>query len=276
MKYQPKLQFEDKYNIGDKTIPEIRKLINEVEIDRDLIDSLYADKRKTTSKIAVKCEKMYRENQILKEKLSEYKNIENQIYNKGYESIYGFYVTGLPAAAGPLTCCLIKMNRFTEIKGIKYSNQLTSKQRTELLKTIENKAEVLKIEHINASKIDKIGLKESIKKGYNILEDQIDLTSEVDQEKIYYIFYKYGLDKKNSKIIKSTNKKVFSLACASIAAKVKRENKMKVLSKKYPAYNFEENHGYITEKHRAVVKEKGFSPSHRRSFDFEKKLELEF
>jgi len=276
MKYQPKLQFEDKYNIRDKTISEIRDLINEVEIDRDLIDSLYADKRKTTSNLAVQCEKMYKENKIAQKKLTEYKNIENQIYNKGYESIYGFYVTGLTAAAGPLTFTSIKLNRFTEIKGIEYSNQLSTQQRQKLFNIIKDKAEVIEVKHIKASVIDDIGLKKAIIQGYQRLKSNIDREAEVDKEKIYYIYYRYGLNDKNSKVVESTKKKIYSLACASIVAKIYRENKMQKLGKKYPEYNFSKNHGYITNKHRQVVKEQGFSPIHRKSFDFEKKLEFEF
>jgi ribonuclease HII len=276
MKYQPKLQFEDKYNIRNKTISEIRNLINEVEIDRDLIDALYADNRKTTSKIAVQCEKMYRKDKALKEKLSVYKNIENQLYNKGFESIYGFYVTGIPAAAGPLTFCMIKLNRFIEIKGIKYSNELTTQQRQQFYEKIKSKADVLRIEHLSSKVIDKIGIKKSIQKGYRQLKSKIDYDNEVDLDKLYYLYYKYGLDEDNSKLIKDTSKKVYLLACASIATKVNREKKMIELSKKYPAYHFKDNYGYITEKHRKAVKKQGFSPFHRKSFDFEKKLEFEF
>ncbi len=276
MKYQPKLQFEDKYNIRSKTISEIRNLIDEVAIDRDLIDALYADNRKTTSKIAVQCEKMYRKDKAFKEKLSEYKNIENHLYNKGYESIYGFYVTGIPAAAGPLTFCMIKLNRFIEIKGIKYSNELTTQQRQHFYEKIKSEADVLKIEHLSSNVIDEIGIKNSIKKGYKQLQSKIDYDNEVDSDKLYYLYYKYGLNQDNSKLIKDTSKKIYSLACASIAAKFNRENKMIKLSQKYPAYHFKDNHGYITEKHRKAVKKKGFSPCHRKSFDFEKKLEFEF
>lgn len=275
MKYQPSLQFEDKYNIGDKSIEEIRALIEKVEIDRDLIDALYTDSRKTTTQIAGKCEKIYKKNIRWNQKLSKFKNIENQIYNKGFENVFGFYVTGLWASAGPLTICLLKLNRFTEIKGIDYSNKLTVKQRQRLYRQIKNKAEYISVKHLSSNKIDDLGLKNAIKTGYKKLKNELDKDYKIDEKKDYFIYYKYGFEEKNSKIVHNTKKNVYILACASIIAKRERENKMVELGKEYPLYNFEKNHGYITSEHREAVKKNGFTPVHRRSFDFEKKLQLD-
>jgi len=276
MKYKPKLQFEDKYNIADKSVAEIRRLIKKIEIDRDLIDALFTDSRKTTTKIALNCERRYHKIQKLKGKLSNFKNIENQIYNKGYHNIYGFYVTGLTAAAGPLTLCILKLNRFTEIKGIDYCNNLTHKQRINFFEKIKNESEYINIEHINAEKIDKLGLKEAIKTGYREIEETLEQEVELDIEKDFFIHYKYGINKRDNKVIKNTKKKIYTIACASIAAKVHRENRMKKLHSKYPGYHFDTNYGYITKEHRIAVKELGFTPIHRKTFDFEKKLEIEF
>ncbi len=275
MKYQPRLQFEDKYNIANKSIKEIRELVEQVEIDRDLIDALYTDSRKTTTRIAGKCENIYKKNLRWNKKIAEYKNIENQIYNKGFENIFGFYVTGLWASAGPLTICLLKLNRFTEIKGVDYSNELTVKQRQKLYKRIKNKAEYINTLHLSSNKIDSLGLKNAIKSGYKKLKKELEKDYNPDAKKDYFIYFKHGFEKKNSKIVYNTKKKVYILASASIIAKLERENKMVELGKEYPPYGFEKNHGYITGEHRKAVKENGFTPVHRMSFDFEKKLKLD-
>ncbi|MGM0446490.1 MAG: hypothetical protein ACQEQH_08770 [Bacillota bacterium] len=275
MKYQPKLQFEDKYNIKNKTIEKLRKLIKNVEIDRDLIDSLYADSRKTTSKLAHECEKKYNEEMIKKEKVQDYKNIENQIYNKGFDYIYGFFVTGLYAAAGPLTFCLVRLNRFSEIKDIRYSNEHTENNRKKIYNEISKDIEYIDTLDISSSEVDKKGLKVCIIGGYNKLKENLDQYLEKN-EGVFFIYYKYGLDHENKKIIKSTNKKIYLLAAASIITKVHREQNMKKLHEKYPEYYFNQNFGYITEKHKEAVREHGFSKVHRKSFNFEKKLELNF
>ena len=66
-------------------------------------------------------------------------------------------------------------------------------------------------------------------------------------------------------IIKGDSKS-FSIAAASILAKVTRDRLMKNLSEKYPDYLWEQNKGYPTKQHRDVIMKIGPSPLHRKSF----------
>ena len=58
----------------------------------------------------------------------------------------------------------------------------------------------------------------------------------------------------------------FSIACASIVAKVARDRLMVELSRTYPGYGFAQNKGYGTREHIACLCRLGPSPIHRRSF----------
>jgi ribonuclease HII len=58
----------------------------------------------------------------------------------------------------------------------------------------------------------------------------------------------------------------FSIACASIIAKVARDRVVLEMDKEYPGYNFAGNKGYATEEHLACLREKGPCPLHRRCF----------
>lgn len=58
----------------------------------------------------------------------------------------------------------------------------------------------------------------------------------------------------------------FSIACASIIAKVTRDHLMKEMDAVYPGYNLEKHKGYCTEEHVAHLNRLGPSPIHRRSF----------
>ncbi|MBF0485730.1 MAG: ribonuclease HII [Candidatus Omnitrophica bacterium] len=60
--------------------------------------------------------------------------------------------------------------------------------------------------------------------------------------------------------------KSFSIACASIVAKVYRDRMMDKYHKIYPQYGFSKHKGYPTRDHRAAIKRHGFSPIHRRTF----------
>mgnify|MGYP003864035693 CR=1 FL=1 len=56
------------------------------------------------------------------------------------------------------------------------------------------------------------------------------------------------------------------ISLASIVAKVHRDNYMKRLAKKYPAYGFEVHKGYGTAFHRNVLQKRSSTPAHRKSF----------
>jgi ribonuclease HII len=58
----------------------------------------------------------------------------------------------------------------------------------------------------------------------------------------------------------------FSIACASIVAKVTRDRLMARLAKRYPAFHWERNCGYTTPSHVVALVEHGVTPHHRRSF----------
>ena len=60
--------------------------------------------------------------------------------------------------------------------------------------------------------------------------------------------------------------KVFSIAAASIIAKVYRDNLMTRLHRRFPAYGWDENAGYGTPAHKTAIREHGLTPFHRKSF----------
>jgi ribonuclease HII len=60
--------------------------------------------------------------------------------------------------------------------------------------------------------------------------------------------------------------KVYSIACASVVAKVVRDRMMAKLALRYPGYGWEHNQGYATLDHRTAIRAMGLTPFHRRSF----------
>lgn len=60
--------------------------------------------------------------------------------------------------------------------------------------------------------------------------------------------------------------KVYSIAAASIIAKVTRDRLMKEWDEVYPQYDFGSNKGYGTAKHIAAIKQYGICNLHRHSF----------
>ncbi len=62
------------------------------------------------------------------------------------------------------------------------------------------------------------------------------------------------------------DQKSFSIAAASIIAKVTRDRMMAEHEKEYPFFSFSSHKGYGTRKHVDEILEYGFSKLHRRSF----------
>ena len=60
--------------------------------------------------------------------------------------------------------------------------------------------------------------------------------------------------------------KYFSIAAASVLAKTYRDDIMEKLHNEYPVYDWKQNKGYPTKKHRAAISEHGASPHHRMTF----------
>lgn len=75
-----------------------------------------------------------------------------------------------------------------------------------------------------------------------------------------------GLDTETSETIVKGDSKVFSIAAASIIAKVTRDREMVLHSKQYPMYGWLQNKGYPTKEHVAAIREHGPSPIHRMTF----------
>jgi ribonuclease HII len=60
--------------------------------------------------------------------------------------------------------------------------------------------------------------------------------------------------------------RVYSIACASVVAKVVRDRMMALLAARHPGYGWERNQGYATLEHRRAIRRLGLTPFHRRSF----------
>ncbi|MCL5436058.1 MAG: ribonuclease HII [Patescibacteria group bacterium] len=66
--------------------------------------------------------------------------------------------------------------------------------------------------------------------------------------------------------IVAADEKILSVACASILAKVTRDNLLRKLHEKFPEYRFDQHKGYPTKLHRKLLAEHGPCPEHRKTF----------
>lgn len=190
--------------------------------------------------------------------------------------IIGVDEAGRGPLAGPVSVGVFKApknlkNKLIKILGgkIKDSKKLSPNQRYTIYRTLfelrKEKRVDFVVSHISNKVIDKIGISKAVQVGINKGLEKL----EIKNYKLKIVLdglLKAPAEFENQKtIIKGDEKDIF-IACASIVAKVERDQLMTKLAKKYPDYGFEIHKGYGTENHRNLIKTYGLSPIHRKSF----------
>lgn len=186
----------------------------------------------------------------------ERKNLE-----KGYKYIAGVDEVGRGPLAGPVVCCAVIMPLSEPIDGVDDSKKLSEKKREELSEIIREKAISISTYEVSAERIDEINILNAVKEcmvnavaGLSVKPD-ITLVDGVDTH----------LPIKAEYIIKGDSLS-YTIGCASIVAKVYRDNLMKEYAKTYPEYSFEKHKGYGTKTHIEKIKEIGPCKLHRKTF----------
>lgn len=193
--------------------------------------------------------------------------IEKDIWNKGYNYIACIDEVGRGCLAGDVVACAIIMPKGVLIEGVNDSKKLTAKKRESLYGKILETSVAVGIGQVDPVTIDRINIKEStrlaMKKAILNLKDKQDNKVLpdyllIDAEEVY-------IDIPQSSIIKG-DEKSHGIACASIIAKVYRDNICKTWGQEYNGYAIEKNKGYGTKEHREAIKTIGPSPIHRLTF----------
>ncbi len=193
---------------------------------------------------------------LLDYELAEMKN--------GNTLIAGVDEVGRGPLAGPVVCACVIMPLDDLIDGVDDSKKLSEKKRVEYSERIKEKAIAYSICEIDEKRIDEINIlnatKECMANAVNSLKVKPEVLL-VDALKLD------GIDNsiKQIPIIKG-DATSYNIACASIIAKVYRDNLMVKLNAKYPEYELAKNKGYGTKKHIEAIKTFGAKEIHRKTF----------
>ena len=196
-------------------------------------------------------------------RLKELKQIEEELYNSGVNLICGIDEAGRGPLAGPVVVAAAIMPRDSMIEGVNDSKKVSEKKREKLYDLITDEAIAYGVGIIDQKEIDRINILNATKEGLTMAVKElnpkpdliiVDALSKIDTEEIPY-----------KSIIKG-DAKCYSIACASIIAKVTRDRIMRQWDEVYPQYGFIKHKGYGTAAHISAIKEYGLCPLHRLSF----------
>lgn len=181
---------------------------------------------------------------------------------------------GRGCLAGPVYACAVILPKNYKNKWLNDSKKLSDKDRYELRPEIEQNALSWALGIVNHAEIDEINILNASFLAMHRAVDQLKLKPElllIDGNR--FKAYK----KIPHRCIIKGDGKFLSIAAASILAKTYRDDHMKAMALKYTLYNWENNMGYPTKKHREAIRIHGVTPIHRLTFQLlPKQLELEF
>ena len=188
--------------------------------------------------------------------------IEQDLIRNGCSIIAGVDEVGRGPLAGPVTAAAVILNPLNIPDNLNDSKILSSKKREKLFEQLKSSS-AFAVAHVSPEEIDKL----------NIL--QASLLAMVNAVTNLKVKPKHILIDGNTvpdrlvgratAIVKG-DRKVLSIAAASIIAKVTRDKLMHDLGSEFPVYGWAKNAGYPTKCHMNAIVKYGVTPHHRRSF----------
>jgi ribonuclease HII len=187
----------------------------------------------------------------------------------GARYVAGADEAGRGSLAGPLVvagvlldyACL-RDHRVRPLARLNDSKQVVEAEREELFLAVVGCAKLISVRVISPREIDANGLHRSNLAG---LRDALWALSP-PAEVCLVDGFRLGPRAPEHRAVVDGDTKSAAIAAASIVAKVTRDRLMRRLAAVYPQYGFSSHVGYITPRHSAVVRERGPSEIHRRSF----------
>lgn len=254
-------EIKNKIKCIEKNYFDIKSQINIEEI----IQLLNNDHRKNVQKLSISLQNFIEKTNKEIERVNNMYSFDKGFISNGY--ISGTDEVGRGPLAGPIVGASVVLNLNEAnskdiILGIKDSKKLSAKLREELSSIIKAKSICYKIVEINNNIIDEKGI------GWcnNEVLKQSTLNLDIQPNLVLSDGYAIrNINIKNEYVIKGDSKSA-SIACASIIAKVYRDNIMDNYAKTYPCYGFEKNAGYGTAEHIEALKKFGPCKIHRMSF----------
>jgi ribonuclease HII len=170
---------------------------------------------------------------------------------------------GRGCLAGPVFAAAVIFNKKYRNKWLNDSKKLSDKMRYELRPEIEANAISWAIGIVDQNEIDEINI---LNASFLAMHRAIDKLK-TRPELLLIDGNRFNPYKKiHHQCIIKGDAKFLNIAAASILAKTYRDDFMKEEAKKYINYDWQNNMGYPTKKHRAAIKKYGVTPLHRLSF----------
>ena len=190
-------------------------------------------------------------------------SVENEIKAKGYKFVCGVDEAGRGPLAGPVCAAAVILPESLIIDGLNDSKKLTEKKREALYDVIIEKAVAYSIAFASVEEIEEFNILNATFLAMTRAVEGLDIPADfaiIDGNKI-----PPDLKIPSVSVVKGDSAS-FSIAAASVLAKVTRDRLMLKFDEQYPEYNFKKHKGYGTKEHIEAIGKYGACKEHRMSF----------
>lgn len=188
--------------------------------------------------------------------------LENRLYDQGYQAVCGVDEAGAGPLAGPVYAAAVILPRGLTLPYLNDSKKVTPRRREILFDQIREQAIAYAIAWADEKEIDAINILNArmlaMDRAIKMLNPAADFAL-IDGNR------NQGIELQNEMVVHGDARSA-SIAAASILAKVSRDRFMVELAKQYPQYAFEKHKGYPTKLHYQLLRQYGPSPVHRKTF----------
>lgn len=180
---------------------------------------------------------------------------------QGATCIAGVDEVGRGSLFGPVVAAAVILPPETRIRGLRDSKQLLREDRERLAKVVEQKAQAIAIEEIDAETIDRINIYQASRLAMTYAIKKLSICP----DHLLIDALRLDLEYAQTSIIYGDSLSI-SIAAASVIAKVYRDGRMREFHEIYPQYGLASHKGYSTPEHLAALDKHGPSPLHRKTF----------
>ena len=196
------------------------------------------------------------------QRIRRMQRFEHPLWKQGFRCVAGVDEAGRGPLAGPVVAAAVIFTQQAFIPKINDSKKLSESLREWLFEQIQYTAMCFSVGVVSSAEIDEINILQATYKAMQTAISNLEVRPE-------YILVDGSSNPEFTcpcRAIVGGDGKCFSIAAASIMAKVTRDRMMKEYDMLYPEYGFANNKGYGTQKHVQALRQYGPSPIHRTSF----------
>src|SRR5436190_22245310 len=190
---------------------------------------------------------------------------ERRLWNQGLTRVAGVDEAGVAPPVGAVVAAAVIMKPGCHrIPGVRDSKTLSALQRERLAPIIRKRAIAIGVGAASVREIDLLNIYHATHLAMRRAIARVGAHDHVIVDGNRIVDFEHQVGPYSA--IVDGDAKVYSIACASVVAKVVRDRMMERLAARYPGYGWERNQGYATLEHRMAIRKLGLTPFHRRSF----------